>query len=316
MQDILKFVKGAVSTKEFVPALSHFRIQGGRITGFNGKLSISGPIALDVDCCPKAEPFVRAVDACTETAQLHLTATGRLAIRAGRFRAHVECIDEKEFPEIAPEGQPVAIDGHLLEALRVLYEFSAEDASRPWAAGVLLDGNTATATNNVCIAQRWLGYYFPYRVNLPRYAIKEMLRIGEEPVGMQLTDNSATFHYEGGRWLRTQLNSLEWPNVDDLLNALPFAVPATPEGLFDALDTLDAFTDDSRRVYMLGNLLATAREEGASVEVVGLPAEGCYNARMLALLRDVATHIGFDNYPAPVPFFGDKLRGAIAGMAA
>jgi hypothetical protein len=318
MLEILKFVKGAVSTKEFVPALTHFRIKAGRITGYNGRLSISGPIPLDIDCCPKAEAFVKAIEACTETAQLHLTDTGRLAVRSGRFRAHVDTIANAEYPEVEPEGAHVAIDGELLPALRMLYEFTAEDASRPWAAGVLLDGDTATATNNVVAVQKWLGYHFPYRVNLPRYAIKEMTRIGEEPTGMRLTANSATFFYEGERWLRTQLNALDWPDINGLLDRHCHTMPPkVPDGFFEALLTLDPFVDDSRRVFIDGDLLATTRGgEGASVQVPGMPEGGasCFNLRMLSLLQDVATHIDFDHYPDPVPLYGDRVRGAIAGI--
>lgn len=313
MLDALKFVKGAVSTKDFVPALTHFHIQGGRITGYNGKLSLSAPVALDVDCCPKAIPFVRAVEACEETAQLHMTPSKKLAVRSGKFKAHVETLDAADFPDVQPEGLQVAVDGELLGVLQTLYDFSAEDASRPWAAGVLLDGYTATATNNVVIVQQWLGYHFPYRANLPRYAVKEMLRIGEEPVGMLLSDKSATFFYEGDRWLRTQLNSLEWPDIGTLLDGLNGEAAAVPAGLFEALETLLPFADEQNRVYFKDGLLTTG-EDGASVEVPGLLDGPVFNIKMLRLLRGVAVDIDFHSYPAPVPFYGDKLRGAIAGI--
>lgn len=314
MLDALKFVRGAVSTKDFVPALTHFHIHGGRVTGYNGKLSLSAPIPLDVDCCPKAIPFVKAIEACEETAQMHLTPSNKLAIRSGKFKANIDTLLDEVYPEVVPEGLAVETDGGLLHALTTLYDFSAEDASRPWAAGVLLDGNTATATNNVVIVQKWLGYHFPYRTNLPRYAVKEMLRIGEEPVGMMLSDKNATFFYEGDRWLRTQLNSLEWPNVDALLDSLQGAAGCpVPAGLFEALETLAPFVDEQNRVYILDNMARTG-EDSASVEVPGLPGDSIFNLKMLRLLGRVATDINFAAYPDPVPFVGDKLRGAIAGM--
>jgi len=315
MLDALKFVRGAVSTKDFVPALTHFHIHGGRVTGYNGKMSLSAPIPLDVNCRPKAIPFVKAIEACEETAQLHLTPSNKLAIRSGKFKANIDTLLEAEYPEVVPEGLAVDVDGELLHVLTTLYAFSAEDASRPWAAGVLLDGHTATATNNVVIVQKWLGYHFPYRTNLPRYAVKEMLRIGEEPVGMMLSDKNATFFYEGDRWLRTQLNSLEWPNIDGLLDGLEGAAGCpVPAGLFEALDTLVPFVDEQNRVYLLDNMASTG-EDSASVEVPGLPGGSVFNLRMLRLLAGVATDINFGTYPAPVAFLGDKLRGAIAGMA-
>lgn len=316
MLTALKFVKGAVSTKDYVPALTHFHIAGGRIAGYNGKLCLSAPIALDVDCCPKAVPLVRAIEACEETAQLHLTPSHKLAVRSGKFKAHVDTLPVGEFPDVQPEGVYVAIDDGLLDALRTLYTFIAEDASRPWATGVLLDGDTAIATNNVVMFEMWLGYHFPYRANLPRYAVKEMMRIGEKPTHMMLSDNSATFFYEGDRWLRTQLNSLEWPNVKDMLDGLDLAsARPVPDGFFEALETLSSFTDEQNRVFLREGVLTTG-EEGASVDVPGVPAGGVFNLRMLRLLTGVATAIGFDAYPAPVPVLGPKVRGAIAGLRA
>lgn len=313
----LKFVKGAVSTKDYVPALTHFRIHGGRVTGYNGKLSLSSPIPLDIDCCPKAIPFVKAIEACEDTAQLAMTPTGKLAIRSGKFKAHVDTLAE-DYPGVEPEGVRVAIDGQLLPVLTTLYGFTSDDASRPWAAGVLLDGSSAFATNNVILVERWLGYHFPYRVNLPRYAVRELIRIGEEPVELMVSGNSATFFFEGGRWLRTQLNSHDWPPVHSLFDKMPASHTPVPEGLFEALATLAAFTEEAGRVFCMGGKLATHRDEGvgAAVDVEGVPEEGIYNLKMMQLLEGVVHTIGFECYPQPCPMYGERLRGLLMGMRA
>lgn len=317
MLDALKFVKGAVSTKDFVPALTHFQIRDGRVTGFNGKISLSAPIPLDIDCTPKAAPFIAAIEACTETAQLNLTASGKLRVRSGKFSAHVECLAQEEFPVVLPEGQPVQMAGPLLPALTMLNEFTANDASRPWATGVLLDGSSAYATNNIIMLEHWLGYHFPYRLNVPSTTVKEMIRIGEEPVAMQATQTSITFHYSGERWLRSALNAAEWPDVAGLFAKVEATgadqLQAVPEELFDALDTLAPFVDPTGRLWIGDGVVATAEQDGASVEVAGLPTCS-FNHRMLALLRGVATKAAFAAWPAPVAFYGDAVRGAIAGM--
>jgi DNA polymerase III sliding clamp (beta) subunit (PCNA family) len=316
MLDVLKFVKGAVSKKDFVPALTHFRIADGRVTGYNGKLCLSAPIALDVDCCPKALPFVKAIEACDETAQLHVTPTGKLSIRSGKFRAHVETLDVDVFPDVRPEGLPVDIDGKLLPALRTMYDFISEDASRPWSVGLLMNGDSVFATNNVIVAEMWLGYHFPYRVNVPRYAIKEMIRIGEEPVGLQLSATSMTVHYSEGRWMRAQLIDVDWPNAADLLDSKSTGVAHPfPAGFFEALEKLAPFVDEANRVYLLGDRVSTAQEEGSSVDVAGLPAAAAlFNHAMLSLLHGTAHSIDFTAYPAPVPWYGDNVRGLIMGM--
>lgn len=317
MLDQLKFVKGAVSKKDLVPALTHFLIRDGRITGYNGKISITSPIALDVDCCPKADKLVKAIEQCSDTVQMQLTPTGKLSVRSGKFKALVECVPEDMFPAVRPEGVTVVTDGNLLPALKALYGFTSEDASRPWAAGVLLDGVSAYATNNVIMAECWLGYHFPFRVNIPRYAVKEIIRINEEPTHIQLTSTSATFHYSDERWLRTQLVSNEWPDTESLFSRIPQMpgmVPEVPEGLFEALDALAPFTDEASRVFFLNGRIATAQEEGTEFEVAGLPDYGAYNHKMFCLLEGIATRMGFEVWPAPVPWFGPSMRGLFMGL--
>lgn len=316
MLDSLAFVKGAVSKKDLVPALTHFQIVGGRITGYNGKLALSAPIALDIDCCPKAEPFIRAVAACEGPAQLHLTAAGKLAVRAGKFRAHIETTVPDAFPTIAPEGIPVGGKAELLPALQTLGDFIGSDVSRPWASGVLFDGESAFATNNVILAECWLGYHFPYRVTIPHFAVKELLRIGEEPVGIQLTPTNATFHFSGDRWLRTQLIAEAWPDVRKLLdsNASASGVPISDE-FWVAMETLRPFLDEMSRVFLDASTLRTSREDdGASFEVPDDTIAGIYHHAMLSLLQGRALKIDWAAYPNRVAWYGKNLRGLIIGM--
>jgi hypothetical protein len=317
MLDVLRFVKGAVSTKDFVPALTHFQIKHSRITGFNGKISLCAPIALDIDCVPKAQPFVDAIEACTDTAQLNMTVNGKLHVRSGTFRAHVECIDLDTFPEVKPEGVTIELTGPILPAFRKLYDFTAEDASRPWATGVLLDGHSAFASNNVVIIEHWLGFHFPFRINVPRSTIREMLRIDEEPLGMQATEGSVTFHYSGQRWLRSALNSVEWPDIAGLFEKVSqidqaLIQPVHAE-LFDALDKLKPFLGEANRVWVQDGALVTAEVDGASVELPWMPTCS-FNHKMLGLLRGIATEAAFAVWPSPVPFYGDNVRGVIACM--
>lgn len=319
MLSALKFVKGAVSKKDLVPELTHFRIKDGKVEGFNGKLSLCAPIPLDIDCCPRAEPFTRAIEACSETAQLHLTPARKLSIRSGKFRALVETVDLEAFPAVEPEGDTVELDGHLLPALQVLEPLIGTDASRPWANGILLNGSSAFATNNVIIAEHWLGYHFPYKVVIPLYAVREILRIKEEPLSMQLTATALTLHYSGNRWLRTQLVSNEWPDVASMLDqdAAGDGEPVSEE-FWEGLRTLAPFSEDKfARVYLDGNVISTHPEEdekGASLEVPDEGLTGIYSHKMLSLLAPVAKSINFSAYPGRVAWYGDNLRGLIMGM--
>lgn len=311
----LRFVRGAVAKKDFIPSLTHFRIENGTIRSFNGTLALCTPIPLDLNCIPKAEPFIRAIMNSDETVAMSITPTGRLSIRSGKFRALIDCIQE-ETPHVEPEGDFFDINGQaLLDAFKAVESFIGNDASRPWSNGVLLDHCSAYATNNICLVEYWIGTNFPFRCNVPASAIKEIVRIGEAPVSAQATQNCITFHFEGGRWIRSALLDTKWPDLKKVLDRPSDPKPVEPE-IFKALEAIKPFCDKMGRVFFSGTLISTSPEdeEGAAFNIEGLDMEGIYQIEMLSLLNGVAQQADFSMYPAPCAFFGHMLRGAIVGM--
>ena len=311
----LKLVQGAVARKNFIPELTHFCIKDGLVRGYNGTLALCSPIPFDIDCLPKAIPLVKAIQNCEETVQLSMTKANRLAVRSGPFKAFIECVDG-EGMHAEPEGEQFAIDGKaLLEGIKAIYPFIGDDASRPWSNGVLLRGQSAFATNNIIAVEYWVGSTFPLVCNVPRAAIKEILRINEAPTHAQATERSITFHYTDGRWVRSQLFSLEWPNINLLLDT-----PANPslldDRIFEGLDVVKPFVDNLGKVYIGNGMLYThdTEGEGAMFEIPDLQFEGIFQIDKLLLLKDIATQIDWSTYPKPCLFFGEKIRGAIVGM--
>lgn len=309
----LRFVQGSVARKDFKPELVHFHIKGGRIQGYNGMLSLSCPIALDLDVTPNAVQLIKAVQGCSDTIAMSVTPAGRLAVKSGRYKAFVDCFPGG-FPEIEPEGERIALDQPILPAIKVLAPCVAEDASRQWARGILFRGKSMYATNNVVLLEYHFGTDFPLEMNLPLEAANELLRIGEEPSHLLAAENSVTFFFGEHRWLKAQLYTKQWPDMGKVLNRESTQVPATFRS--EDIVGLLPFLDDGGRVFLLDGKLATSATdgEGATVEIPGLPGGGIYNAHMLRLALDRAATFDLTLYPAPCLFFGPNLRGALIGM--
>lgn len=313
----LKFVQGGVAKKDFVAAMTHFRIEGGFVRSFNGQMALSSPIPFNIDCVPNASQLVKAIANCNDTVALSMTPTGRLKVQSGSFKAFIDCL-EGETPHVLPEGDSVVnFDGvELLRAFESLLPFVGNDASRPWSNGILIKEQSAFATNNVCLVEYWFGSPFPFPINIPLSAIKEMLRIKDAPAYAQIDHNSITFHYSGERWLRTQLFDTDWPDLQRVLN-VPDANPVELEkDLFDGLETIKPFVDKMGRVYLKDGRVFTHEgdEEGASFNINDHSLQGVYNLEMLMLLKGVAKSADFTLYPKPCPFYNDRLRGVIIGM--
>jgi DNA polymerase III sliding clamp (beta) subunit (PCNA family) len=314
MLDELKFVKGAVARKDFSPTLTHFRIEGGFIKGYNGAIGLCSPIALDLEISPKAVPFTKAIEKCKATVEMYITPAGKLAIKSGKFKAFIECTDEP-YPDIQPEGEVIPMNGDFLPALKKISPFIAEDASRPWARGILFLNGSAFATNNLVLIEYHLGYSFHTPVNVPKAAIAELLRIKEEPISMQLTEQSITFNFPNGKWLRSALLDLNWPDVFKILDRRSLQVKP-PIGFFEAVEDLSPFVDEAGRILMLDTRLTTIDDEenGASYDLEGLPESACFNFKQLLMLEEIVETIDFTQYPAPCIFMGENLRGALIGI--
>ena len=310
----LKFVMGAISRKDLVPAMKHFAIEGGRVRAYNGVLALSSPIPFNIDCYPKADTLIKAIANCDETVTMSLTPGGKLSVKSGIFKALIACVDKSEV-HLEPEGERVECDGAaLLQGFKVVEPFVGDDASRPWANGILLRGQSAFATNNVTLVEYWLGVTLPETVNIPHAAIKEVLRVNEPPEYLQMAKSSITFHYSDGRWIRTQLFETNWPDLAKVLDRECEAT-AIDQRIFDALPKLKPFLDKSGRIIFAPGLVSThdGDEEGGHIQIEGSTMTGIYAMEMLALLNGVATVADFTAYPSPCIFYGERLRGAIIG---
>lgn len=316
--EALKFVKGGVAgSSSLLTEMTHYAIEEGHVRSFNGILCISSPIDFPFDCYPKADKFGTALGKCdADVMSLHLTANGRLRVQSGKFTAYIPTVDGP-VPHPKPSGTTVAIDGAaLLDAFNKLLPFIGNDASRPWSNGILFKGASAYATNNVIAAEYWIGVEFP-PLNVPLKAIKEVVRVDKHPYAIQYDDNSVSFLYEDDRWIKTQLLDIKWPDIESMF-ARMWKQPDTniSEDLMPGLEAIKPFLDNTGWVYFRDGCLATLEtdEDGAHYEVDGLPDRGCYKASMLLLLKDTATHIDLDGYPA-ASWAGDRIRGLIAGQA-
>lgn len=313
----LNFVKGAVAKKNFDPTLTHFLIRDRRVWGFNGIIGLSSPIECDIDTAPQGYTFLKALNACKETVALALTSKNQLSIASGRFKTVVDCVTPEEHKALPPTGEFVELNGTMLDALKTLEPFMGFDASRQWACGILFRGDSAYATNNITFMQYWLGADFPLEVNIPSQAVRELIRIGEEPLGLQIAEDRLTFYYSGHRWLMTKLSVLEWPNLERVfdLTARADKTPLPPD-FFTAMETIAPFADDMGRIYFDGKCVRTSLDDAVATTYGfdGVPLAGSYNVAQLLSLAEVITSADFSLYPSPAPFFGKHIRGVVAGL--
>lgn len=316
MLNALNIVRGAVATKDLLPVLKSIHSYNGRLQGCNGRVTIDAPCVelegkeFTVGCVP----FLKAVDACSGEPEL-VFEPQRITVKRGTFKAVLPLEEHAEFPRQEPTGQEgVKLTGALLPALRTLQPFVSDDASRPWACGILFRGGYAFATNNIVVAGL-PAVEFPMSLNLPGFLIDELLRLGLEPLRIQATSDAITFHLPGGAWIKGQLLSADWPAVENMMPAVPETL--IPTGLQQAVERLLPFCPDPKVPLIFFSPEGVRTNDGAKSATVGgfdLP-EGVYRAEPLLAVLAAATAADFTPYPAPATFAGaGGLKGLLVGV--
>lgn len=322
----LRFVQGSIARKELQEGLTHFRIVDGYVRGFNGTIALCSPIGLQIDCTPKAEPMIKAIAACEESVQMTMLTNGKLSIKSGGFKVSVDTLQGPTV-HVEPEGDMYEINGDaFLNGLERVQPFISDDASRPWSCGVLVKAGSMFATNNASLVQYWFGSVFPVECVVPRLAVKELLRIKQSPTHISACENSMTFHYPDGCWLRTQLLVGQWPNIEPIIQRVEAGAKCYPidGSIFECLEKVKPFADKMNKVYIESALIRTHMEEsdGASAMFKEYQTVGVYNIDLLMQLKGLAKEWDASRYHilddrgmnTPIIFYGDNMRGVITGF--
>lgn len=322
MRDALSLVRGAVSSKDLLPVLTHFHIYGGRVQGGNGRIAIDAPCPelAGFDCTVPAERFLAAIDACEGEPKLKLTEGGKLTVSKGKFRAILPLADHNTFPltPMEPKAGSFLDDikmPAILPILRKLYPFIGEDASRQWSCGVLFDEGYAWATNNVVLARMPSGI-LGNRMLLPVFAIDELLRIGQEPQSIQADNNAIWFYFKEGWWMRAQKLTGEWPNVAAFIPGTPPDTATSAELLRAAVRKVMPFCPDPKLPVVVLNEKGVSTLDGEMSATVGTAAlpEARFRAEPLLAVLDAAEAIDLTTAPKACYWRGEGIEGVVIGV--
>lgn len=314
----LKIVRGAVSKKDFTPILTFFRITNGWIIGSNGRISIAAPCEElgGLDIAVPAEKFLKAIDACGDSAKFKVTDTNRLSITSGKFRALIPLGDPTIYPMPQMTGTPVD-SPDLLTQLKKVSKYIGEDISRPWACGCLFKEDHIYATNNVTLVRLpspWKGA----SLNLPSYTIDELLRINKEPEQILLNPSTITFKLKDDIWIQSNMLDLGWPDLDRFFDSYNFSQldPVLP-GLKQDIEKIIPFCGNPKfpKIYLSEEGIHTeADSTEAAIEGYSFP-HASFRAEPLILALSDAQRIDFSLWPKPCPFSGaGDLEGVIIGI--
>jgi hypothetical protein len=310
----LAFAEGVLkSDRDFKQ--KHVYIGHGMLVGFDGTLAAGHPISEDIEAVPHSGKLLKALERSDETVQVTLNDSKRLSVKAGKFRAVIECLDVGEF--YSPQGdKSIAVIGETLrDGFKAITHIVNHEADKVHFATVLIRAGSMMTTDGRTLFEYWHGIDLP-EMALPKAAATAITKTDKKLVGFGFSGHSATFHFEGGAWIRSQLFADRWPDVSRVLDVKTNAWPVSPT-LFAAARAVRPFCkpDDEALTFFdeaIGS--HSLLTEGAVHEVPGLLAGPVFNAEQLAQIEPLVKTIDFTTKRGHAYFFGDNVRGAIAGM--
>lgn len=313
--DALKFVS-AVTKEDGSPNETHVHLQNGWVTAFNGILAAGHKIKEDIFAAPNNQLMIEALSKCNEHLSITQLDNNRLSIKSDKFKAIVPCIDPIVISVAIPDAPLASINDNFKIAIDAVGVLADDNSEKIYSKSILMQSGSVVATNNGKILfEAWHGIDMPVMA-IPKSIVQAIVKCPKKLFKFGFSHNSFTFHFEDESWLRTQLFADKWPDLKHILDqkSNPWPLPAD---FFKALDAVAPFSIDDT-IYFQKNLMCSHNIEGtgATYEVQGLPAGLIFSLKQLYQIKPHVKTIDFfaqgPNGPLTL-FFGDNVRGAIAG---
>lgn len=307
-----------VNEKLGLPYETHIGLKDNWAIAFNGIIAAGCPINESLYCYPHNLMLIEALSKCDENYSLTQLDNGRLSIKSGKFKAVIPCLDPVLMQSAEPDIMLAPITDVFKTAIEAVGILASENAQHVLTASVLMNGQTVISTNRVMILEYWHGLDLPKNVPLPKQFVAALVKQKRPLVGFGFSRSSATFYFEGGAWIRTQLYSDEWPDISSILPR-PANLWSVDPAFFKALEAIEPFSTDGN-IYSDMNLLMSHADNGigAEFEVSGIPKGFVYPIKQLKMIKPFAKKIdymasGVHDSSYCLVFEGDVCRGVISG---
>lgn len=307
----LKFIAPA-SREIGQPNQTHCMLAGQWAVAFDGVLCMAAKIDNDIVANPNTSKLLAALSHCDETTQITQLDNQRLSIKSGKYRAIIPCLEPGALTVLPPDKGDYPIDDRVKQSLEIVGKVAKENAPRMVAASILLQNGSAVATDGILLFEHWHGWQLP-SVILPKTLVNELSKITKKLALFGVSKNSATFWFEDNSFIRSQLYTEPYPDLDTV-NVSNDQQPI-PEGFFTALDKLDALKGDNKAVLFTNTSIRTHMgEEGASYDIEGLPPDLVFNLDYLRMIGPHAKTADFNVNDKMAVFYGDNFRAFLMHM--
>lgn len=290
---------------------THCRIGDGWVAANNGILSAGVPLPDDLYACPHTLRLRHALSMCGQSFKAVAGDNG-LTVRSGRYRAVIPCVPPAVLPDAVPDPSVAKVDDRLKTSLLAVAPLAKDSSPTVAYAAVYLRAGSAVATNGRCVIEHWHGIDLPPGLVIPKSSVMAIAKVDAPLVGFGFSAGSATFHYEGGSWIKTQLYTEGYPNVDSVLNVDAEPKKVDVRKLRDAWEAVGRFCEQF--VYFRDGTMRSAWDDnvGAAYDIGDVPDQS-FNPSDFAYVLPMLDTIDWKEFGKAAYFYGENVRGALIG---
>lgn len=276
----------------------------------NDVLTIGTPIAEELEICPHTLTLLDALKKCSGKIVMSQISDTAFMVKSGDFEALIPCGDPAEIVIAAPDDKIAPCDDRLKAALGGCAALVTEGALHVHLAAVLLQGFSCVATNGHCMLQLAHGIDLPPGMVMPKVAAVAIAKAKKPLSGFGYSANSATFWFEDGSFIKTQLFAEHYPNYGHILD-VPNDCSPVPAEFFKAVKVCAAF-DSSNVLTIYDNMVQVGDGDAlVTYKLKTIEAVVKLNLRDLLTVEPFFKRADFKTNPDMVYFQADGARGCM-----
>ena len=303
----LKFIEPA-QAKNGTPNETHCLCVGGWIGASNGILTIGSPIEDDISGCPHTKKFI---EACKQVGnEMSITSDEHsLTVVSGDFRAVIPC---RKIDLPMPDVAEVALNPLLSDAMDILNPLLVKDAPRAVLSSALLQSDTIVATNGKALIEFNHGSYIPQSCLIPKQCLQAIIKSKKALAWFGCSESSATFWFEDGSFIKTQLYRSSYENYHMFFHNEPPEMFEVHDEFFKAVRVIKEHSTKGRLYFEDGKVMSKETEQEASSYVIpGLPDGMVFQADLLLSIKKACSEMSFIPEKHLMFFKNDNCRGVL-----
>ncbi len=284
----------------------------------NETLTVATRIEEDLTACPHTLSLIDALSKCSGELAITQLSPHTLAVDSGVFKGLVNCASFDEIQIPAPDPQCAVANDRIKFALGAVACLATDGAPTARNASVLLQSGSAVATNGHALLEAWHGVDLPPNLLIPKLSAVAIAKCDKVLTGFGFSPSSATFWFEDGSFIKTQLYNEQYPHYQPLIDIGGLKPVAMPAAFFKGVKAIESFSEDSIVYFHEGVLKSNKRMENASTyKIEGLPQGFAFNAKYLLMLESAMKTVAFTeaHNGSKVYFFGESIRGVLMGVS-